>query len=136
MDLKSEMDLCNNCRQEEFLLLIKTFQMTLEASGTLATGAKIKYLRTLVHGEQLCQIDTLTTEVGSITSDYFKSNILGLGTNFPPVNDLLKQNHAMRQGMVKQRGLKVRRYDARTIDLNKYVAVFRGEKTSNNICET
>ena len=42
----------------------------------------------------------------------------------------------MRQGMVKQRGLKVRQYDASTIDLNKYVAVFRGEKTSNNICET
>ena len=42
----------------------------------------------------------------------------------------------MRQGMVKQRGLKVRRYAARTIDLNKYVAVFRGEKTRNNICKT
>ena len=35
---------------EEFLLFVQNFNMTLAASGTLATGAKIQYLYTLVRG--------------------------------------------------------------------------------------
>ena len=43
-------DLFDNGDPEEFLLFIRNFKITLEASGTLKYGANIQYLRTLVHG--------------------------------------------------------------------------------------
>ena len=61
------MDLFDNGEPEEFLLFIGDFQMSLDASGTLADGANFQYLSTLVCGEALCQLDTLSAEVGSAT---------------------------------------------------------------------
>ena len=43
--------------------------MNIEASGTLAAGAKIQYLCMLVRGKALRQLNTLSTEVGSTTSE-------------------------------------------------------------------
>ena len=54
--------------------------MNLEASGTLALGANIRYLCTLVHGKLLCQLDMFYVEVVSMTSYHFKLIILCLGT--------------------------------------------------------
>ena len=42
---------------EEFLLFVCNSNMTLSATGTLAVAAKIQYLRMLVRGEALCQLD-------------------------------------------------------------------------------
>ena len=56
--------------------------MAIEASGTLAAGAKIQYLRTKVRGEALRQIETFSVEVGSTTSEHLKLIILCLGTYF------------------------------------------------------
>ena len=75
-----KMALFDNGKPEEFLLFIKNFNMTLEASGMLNSGAKIQYLHTLVHGEVLRQFDTLSAEVGSATSEKLTSIILVLGT--------------------------------------------------------
>ena len=55
---------------EEFLLFIQNFKMTLDASGMLVAGANIQYRRALVCGEALHQLDTLSVEVGSITSEH------------------------------------------------------------------
>ena len=54
--------------------------MTIEASGTIKAGAKIKFLRTLVRVEVLCKFDTLSTEVGIDIPVNLMSIILGLGT--------------------------------------------------------
>ena len=43
--------------------------MTLEASVTIIYGAKIQYIHTLVIGESLRQLDTLSTEVVSTNSE-------------------------------------------------------------------
>ena len=51
----------------EFLLFIRNFNMTLEASETIVAGANIQYLCTLVRGYELRQFYTLTAEVGSTT---------------------------------------------------------------------
>ena len=59
--------------------------------------------------------------------------ILGLGAYFFPVNLLPKQNHAMRRGMRKMRGLKVRRYAARLIDLNEYLYLLPGAQLTESI---
>ena len=83
-----KMALSDNGDVEEFLLFIRNFQMTPEASGTLASGAKIQYLCTLVHDKSLCQLGTLSAEVEITTSEHLKSIILGLGTHFSPVDDL------------------------------------------------
>ena len=45
------MDLSDNGDLEEFLLFVKIFKMTLEASGTLAFNAKLHYLLNLFCGK-------------------------------------------------------------------------------------
>ena len=62
-----KMTLFDNGDPEEFLLFIKNFNMTIEASGMLVARVKIQYFRTLVLGEALYQFDTLSSEVGSTT---------------------------------------------------------------------
>ena len=55
------MALFDNGNPDDFLLFICNFYMTLEASVTLKYGAKIKYLCTLVRGEELRQFDALSS---------------------------------------------------------------------------
>ena len=86
------MALFGNEDMEEFLLFVRNFQMTLEASGTLTSGAKIQHLHTLVYGEALRQLDTLSIEVGSTTTDHLILIILVLCQYFPPVNTLSKKS--------------------------------------------
>ena len=74
------MTLFDNVNSEDFLLFIRNLQTTLEASGTVAAGAKIRYLRLMIHREALIQLDTLSTEAVSNTPEHLKSIILGLGT--------------------------------------------------------
>ena len=59
-----------------------------------------------------------------------------LGTYFPPVNALPKQKCAMRRGIRNPIKLKVRRYAARLIYINDYLAAFPGAKESEKIGET
>ena len=86
MNLK--MALFDNGDPEEFLLFIRNFNTTIDASEKFVASAKIQYFCMLVQGEELCQFETLSTEVGSTTSENLKSNILGLGTYFFPINTL------------------------------------------------
>ena len=72
--------LFDNSKSEEFLLFIRNLNMALKAPVTLKSGAKTRYLRTLVRGEELHQFYTLSAEVGSATLEKLKSIILGLGT--------------------------------------------------------
>ena len=59
--------LSDNDETKEFLLFVRSFQMTPEASGRLAAGAKIQYYCSLERGEALNQVETLSDEVGSTT---------------------------------------------------------------------
>ena len=56
----------------------------------LVANTQIQYICTLVCGEALRHIDTLSAEVGSTTSEKLRSTILGLSTYFFPVNMLSK----------------------------------------------
>ena len=51
----------DNGNPVEFLLFIRSFQITIEASVRLSTSTKTQYLCTLVRGEALLQIDMLST---------------------------------------------------------------------------
>ena len=66
----------------EFLFFLRNFKLTLKVSVTLASATKIQYLRTLVCGKALHQLDMLSFEVGSTTTDPLNLIILGLGTYF------------------------------------------------------
>ena len=70
---KLKMALFDNGDPEEFLLFIRKFQMTLKASGTITSGSNIQYICMLVCGEAFCQIDTLSSEVRSTTSEHLNS---------------------------------------------------------------
>ena len=50
-----KIDLFDNGELEELLLLVRNFNMTLAASGTLEMGAKAQYICTIVRGEALRQ---------------------------------------------------------------------------------
>ena len=58
------MDQVDNVDPEEFFLFIQNFQMTTEAPGTLLANAKVQYLLTLLHGDELRQLEKLTVELG------------------------------------------------------------------------
>ena len=80
--------LFDNGDPEVFLLFIRNFNTTIDASEKLVASAKIQYFCMLVHEEELYQFDTFSTEVGSTTSENLKSIISGLGTYFFPINTL------------------------------------------------
>ena len=100
----------DNGDPEEFLLLIRNFNMNIAASGTLETAAKVQYLHTLLRGEALRKFDLMSADVESTNPLTVEAIILGLGTCFFTVNLLSNQKRAMRRGMRKTCGLKVRRY--------------------------
>ena len=98
-DLRSEnsnfdefkMTLFDTGKCERFLLLIRNFIMTLEASGLFGDGTNIQYLDTMLHGEVLRQFEMFSAEVGSATPESLTFIILGLGTYFLTVNALSKK---------------------------------------------
>ena len=130
------MDLFGNYKPVELLLSIWNFNMTLKASTTLNSGANFQYLRTLVHGEALNQIGTLSSEVGSATPENLLSISLVLGTYVFPIDVMFKKKSAMRRGIKNPRGLKVRHYASCLIDLNKYLSVLPGTNISDENCVT
>ena len=112
------MDLFDNGYLEDFLLFVQNFTMTLAASGTMETGAKIKYLCTLVRGEELRQFDSLSSDVQGANPLTLETIVLGLDSYFFPVDFLSKKKRAMRRVMRKPCGLKVGIYADRLIDIN------------------
>ena len=62
-----KMTLFDNSKLEEFLLFVQNLQMTLEVSGMFAASAKIQYLRTLLRGKELLQLDMLSIQLASKT---------------------------------------------------------------------
>ena len=75
-----KMALFDNENPEYFLLFVGNFNMNLEASGIIYTSLKAQYIRTLVHGEELCQFDTMSSDIESTTPLIVKLIIFGLGT--------------------------------------------------------
>ena len=57
------MSLFDHVKPEEFLLFVCKFNMNLATTGTLDMDAKNQYLRMLVCGEELIQVDLLSDDV-------------------------------------------------------------------------
>ena len=102
------MALFDNGELEEFLLFILNFKMTLNALGRLAATPKLQYLRKILHEEALHQFDTLCAQLGRMTIAHSNRALLGLGTYFPHMNALSKENRTMCRVMRNPRELKVR----------------------------
>ena len=73
-----KMALFDNKEPEEFLLFVWNFNMVLAESGTLTTGAKMKYIYTLVCREALRQFDSLSADMEGMNLINVKTIILGL----------------------------------------------------------
>ena len=80
------MVLFDNGDTEEFLLFVRNFNVNLAASGTLATGANIQYLRTLVRGEAIPQADLLSAYLEGTNHLNVENIILGFTLYFSSVN--------------------------------------------------
>ena len=87
---ESKTYLFDNGKPEDFLLLVRNFNMTLLASGTLEVGAKFQYLRTIVRREALRKFDLLSDDIESTDTLNVDYIIRGLAQYFPPVNLLSK----------------------------------------------
>ena len=72
---------------EELLLFVKNYKMMLEDLETLPVNMKLHYIFTILCSEALFKFNTLSTQVGSITTTNFNQGILGLGTYLFPVNE-------------------------------------------------
>ena len=72
------MALFDNFDQEEFLYFVQNFNMTLVLSGTLAKGAKIQCLCSLVCVESLRQIEYFSSDMGGTNPLTVETIILGL----------------------------------------------------------
>ena len=97
-----KMSLFEKGEPEEFLLLVRNFNMTLVESGMLEVGAKYQYLGNLVRVEALRQFDSLSSDVEgteTLNVDYI---IRGLSQYFFPVNLLSKQKRAPWNGKTTQ----------------------------------
>ena len=128
-----KMYLFDNGEPEEFSLFVHNFNMTLAASETLEAGVKVQYIRTLSCKEKLRQFDLLSSDV-EITKNLNVGNVIkGLHRTFFPVNSLSKQKRTMRHVMEKQRALTVKRYAARLIHINEYLASFPGATLNDKI---
>ena len=86
--------------------------------------------------EELHQLDTLSVEVVSTTSEHSKIVILGLGTYLFPVDVLPKKKCEMLRRMRNPHELKVRLYATHMIYINECLYVFPEKNTSESICET
>ena len=107
--------------------------MNLAASETLETDAEMKYLCTLVGSEALHQFDLLSADTEITGTRNVEYIIKDLALYYPHVNSLPKGRRSMRRGMKKTRSLTVRRYVARLIDLNEYLASWTGETLYDKI---
>ena len=81
----------------------------------------------------LSQFDLLSADVESANHLTAEAIILGLGLYSPPVNSLWKQKSAMRRGIKKPCGSKVRCYAAILIDLNENLDSFPGAKLTEKL---
>ena len=88
-------------KPEEFLLFVWNFNMTLAASGTPKTDAKIQFLCTIVCGEVLRQFYFLSADVKITETRNVGYVIKGLALYVSPANSLSKQKLAMHRGMKK-----------------------------------
>ena len=85
----------------------------------------------IVNGEALRQFDLLYAYVKNTETPLDVDYLLkGLVLYLLPVNSLSKQRRAMSCCTKNPRRLKLRRYAARLIDLNKYLASFTGAITA------
>ena len=128
-----KISLFNNGNPEEFLLFVCDFNMTIPASGTLDTSTKVKYLCMIFHVYVLRHFDSLSAGVESTNPLTLEAIVLELGAYFFPVNSLLQKKRTMRHGIRKPFRLKLRRYAARLIDINKYLALFPRWKLTDKI---
>ena len=112
------MALFGNGKPEEFLFFVRKFRMTIKASGALDASTKIQYLRMLILGVALRQLDMLSIEVRNTTTTPLNRIILGLCAYFFPIKSLSKQKRSMRHAMMKSRKLQGRRYSARMVGIN------------------
>ena len=114
-----KMDLFDNCKPEQFLLLVSNIKMELEVSGIITSNTKLQFLCNLLFGKSLCKFETLCLKIWSMTMTHLNQVILGLGLYSPPLNEFPKQKRAMRCGMIYLHELKVSIYAVRMVEFNE-----------------
>ena len=73
-----------NGQAEEFLALMKNFKTALDGKGTTSAAGKINYLRTILRGEALQEVDKTATQNTRENNEHLKFIQEGLLGYYPP----------------------------------------------------
>ena len=102
---------------------MKNFKRAVDRTVTTTSAGKINYLRTLLHGEELRELDKLSSQNSGTNNTHPKFIQEGFLRYPPPISDLPKQKRAMRCAMHKHRDISFKRFDALLIELNNYLPI-------------
>ena len=127
------MALLKNVKPEEVLLFTRENRSTLEATGATSANGRIKFLHTLVRGEDLLNFKTLSDSISTIKNGNLNQIIIGRGKYPPPINAISKQKRAIRCDMRKPRTRKIRRYTLCLTNINDYLTVLQGFYVINSM---
>ena len=78
---------------------MKYFKTTTDGTRTTSATENIQFLRMMLHGESLREIDIIASQFGSTTNGYLNLIKEGLLNYFPTINALNKHKRAMRRAM-------------------------------------
>ena len=86
---------------EEFLALLKNFEIEIDGTGTTSLSGKINYLHTMLLGASLREFDKLSSQNHGATNDHLKHIMDGLLGYFFPISAFSKKNLTMRRAIRK-----------------------------------
>ena len=129
---KIKLALFDDGKPEEFLLFIRNFNMTLEASGMLVYITNIQYFCMMLW-RRVTSVWHVVCWGGKYNQRKFKPLYLGFRNVLSTINVLSKQKRVMCCGTRNPRKLRVICYAARLIDLDEYLETFPGLKESGKI---
>ena len=81
---------------EEFLSLLRNFNIVIDGTGNTTPSGRINYLRTMLSGQALREFDKLQSQYRGATNNRLKLIQEGLLEYFFPINSLSKQRRAMK----------------------------------------
>ena len=123
---KVNMNTLDDGQPEEFLSLLRNFNIATDGTGTTTPYSWINYLRAMLRGQALRGFDKLQSQYVDATDNHLKLIQEGLLEYIFPIDKLSKQKYAMRRAMRKTQSIKFKRFAARLTEMNNSLPLFPG----------
>ena len=118
---------------EEFLSLLRNYNIATNGTGTTTPSSWINYLRTMLCGQALREFDKIQSQYGGATNNYLNIIQEVLLEYFFTISVLSKQKRSMRGAMHKPRSMTFKRFVARLTEINNFQILFPVPNSSKKI---